>query len=72
MKIVFTNHAKYRIMKRGISAVLVKNVIKNPDSQSLSENGMMVVRKSIERKVIEVVYKVDRSNYVIITAYYGN
>ena len=72
MKIIFTNHAKYRIMERGISVLLIKSVLKNSDSQIIDQYGMMIVRKIIGEKVIEVVYKISGSNYIIITAYYGN
>lgn len=70
MNIVFTNHSKYRINERKISITNLKAAIKNPDSRKVDEYGMIVVKKNFGRKSLEVVYKVQSNNFVIITAYY--
>ncbi len=50
MKIVFTNHAKYRLEERKISVENVKSVIKNSTSQKSDKYGMIVSRKIIDKK----------------------
>ena len=70
MNIIFTNHAKYRINERKVSIVNVRQTVKNPDSKKIDEYGMMVVTKRFGRKSLEVVYKVQGNNIVVITAYY--
>lgn len=70
MNIVFTNHAKYRLNERKISATDVKQVIKNLSSKRADEYGMIVISKSFGKRSLEVVYKVDGNKIIIITAYY--
>jgi len=70
MNIIFTNHAKYRINERKISVILVRQVVKNPDKKKLDEYGMIVVTKQFGKKSLEVVYKIQGNNIIVITAYY--
>ena len=70
MKIVFTNHAKYRINERKILIFDIKLTIKNPDKKNVDSHGMIIVNKRFGRKSLEVVYKIRGSNFVVITSYY--
>ncbi len=72
MEILFTHHAKYRIMERKIPVLNIRQTIKHPDSQSVNEYDMMVVRKKINRKLLVVVYRISGSKKIVITAYYEN
>jgi hypothetical protein len=72
MKITFTHHAQFRIMERGISALDVAKVLKNPDSQKMDVYGMMTVRKMVGKKTLEVIYRLSGKTHIIITAYYEN
>jgi hypothetical protein len=72
MEISFTHHAKYRIMERNISVLSVRQTIKHPDSQRTDEYGMMIARKKIGEKLLEVVYRIERNKQIVITAYYEN
>ncbi len=72
MEISFTHHAKYRIMERNISVLNVRQTIKHPDSQRIDEYGMIVARKKIAGKLLEVVYRIKGSKRIVITAYYEN
>ena len=72
MKFVFTNHAKYRVYERKIPLRKIKEVVINPDRQRVDEDDMIVVRKKFRIKVLEVVYKIVKNKFVIITAYYEN
>jgi hypothetical protein len=72
MKFVLTNHAKYRILERGVSVSEIKIVIKNPDRQKSDKYGMLVARKRVNNKTLEVVFKIQGNSYIIITAYYEN
>lgn len=71
MKIIFTNHAKYRLMERDISVEVVKQVVKF-GMQKRNKYGMLLSRKVMGKKTAEVVYKMQGVNYIIITAYYEN
>ena len=72
MNIVFSNHAKYRINERKISVFSIRQTIKNPSSKRIDEYGMIIVRKNFSKKLLEVVYKLHKSDIFIITAYYAN
>ena len=68
MKIVFTSHAKYRLMERGISFADVRTALLNR-RLARNEVQMFKTRKKIGDKNIEIVYKIDKNVIVVITAY---
>lgn len=71
MKFKFTHHAQYRIEKRGISTLDIRNVIQNPDYSRVEQNGIIMCLKSIKRKgKITVVYRELKNQYLIVTAYH--
>lgn len=70
MKIIFTDHAKERMLQRGIKASYVKNAIKNPTSVLPSFPPTKKIQKITRGKTLEIVYKTNFSAYVIITVYY--
>jgi hypothetical protein len=72
IKIVFTNHAKYRLNERGISVLDVRKAIREPDSKKSEQYDMIVIKKRFGRKVLEVVCKLKRNECLVITAYYEN
>jgi hypothetical protein len=68
MEIVFTEHAKERMKKRGITEDEVIQAIKNPDNTK-KQGGNYYVQKNIGRAKIEVAYEKDK--YIkVITIYY--
>ncbi len=70
MKIVFTNHAKCRIMERQISVQNVRQTIKNPDSRKEDVYGMITTRKVFGKRTLEIIYRVSGNTVIIITTYY--
>lgn len=72
MLFLFTDHAKYRIEERGISIDRIKQTIKMPERQLIENHGMIVVKKKFGKKTLEVVYKIAKNKFIIITAYYEN
>ncbi len=68
MKIIFTEHVKYRMKKRHITEEEIINAIKYPD-KTTKKKGKYIIKKNIGRANIEVVYEKDK--YIkIITVYY--
>lgn len=57
-------------MERNISADDIKAVIREPDESHLLPNGAVKCSKRIGKNTLVVVYARDRSEYVIITAYF--
>lgn len=68
MKFKVTNHAKYRLLERGISLAKIKQVILKPEKIAINDDGSY----KVTRDNLLVVYKKVKGVYVIITAYYGN
>ena len=72
MKIIFTHHAKYRLMERSIYVNDIKQTIKYPDQCQIGSNGKILARKNINGKILEAVYKIRGNSYIVITIYYEN
>lgn len=70
MKLRFTHHSQFRINERGISIEEIKLVIKHPDFSDTAFGDKTKVNKEIEGKILEIVYKKDGNDIVIITAYH--
>ena len=68
MKIIFTEHAKDRMKRRGMSEEEIIYAIKN-SNKTLKIGGKYYAQKDIGRAKIEVVYMKDK--YIkIITIYH--
>ena len=70
MKIIFTNHAKFRIQERKIKFSDVKSVIVDYDKIVKMFDDKVVAKKVFESYELEVVYKKNRNIIIVITAYY--
>lgn len=70
MKLKFTNHVKYRLLERGISAVDIKSVLKSPDYDEPTFGNKRKIGKLLGEKTLEVIYFHDKSDIIIVTAYY--
>jgi len=71
MEIRFTNHAKYRILERGIKMTNIRSAIKNPDYYDYVFDDKMLVRKSIGKKTLEIIYTKNKNKILVITVYYS-
>lgn len=65
MTIIYTDHAKERMLIRGISEKMVEEALSSPDKQG-EERGRKVVFKNLETGIIKVVY-VQEQLFIIIT-----
>ena len=65
-------HTETNLMLREIDFLRVQSVIKSPDREEQVHQGRMKARKLFEdKKEVEVIYKKQSKNQVIvITAYY--
>ena len=71
MKFKFTDHAQYRMYKREISTLDIKDIINHPDFSRIEDDDTIVAIKNISNKgKIGVVYKKIKSKYLILTIYY--
>lgn len=68
MEIVFTEHVRFRLKKRGITEDEVINTVKYPE-RTYKEEEEYYAQKDIGRGKIEVVY--EKEKYIkIITVYW--
>ena len=67
--IIFTKHAKDRMKERGILKRDIEKVLLNPDKIH-RENHRIIASKTINKKILEVVYIIENSKKIILTCYY--
>ena len=70
IRIVLTNHAKQRLLERGIAEAYILRVVKDPDSTKVSFKRNLKIIKKFRSRTIEVVCTRKGDLFVIITAYY--
>ena len=69
MKIIFTNHAKYRIEKRKILEEEVIDAINYPD-KTIKRHNKYYFQKRLNRGIIEVSCEKTESLINVITVYW--
>ncbi len=67
MKLRFSSHAQIRMDERGISTDKIKEVISSPDSSVNKHSGRVESKKMIDGRTITVIYKKEKTTFVIIT-----
>ena len=69
MKIIFTNHAEHRLIKRKILKQDVLDAIKYPN-KIIKKHGKYYFQKVLRRGKIEIVCEIMEINIKIITLYW--
>lgn len=70
MNITFSDHALQRINERNIPKGDIIMAISNCDYREELTRGRQLVRKTIVNNVLEVIFVIEPSQIVVITAYY--
>jgi len=70
MDIVFTDHAKTRILQRNISEAEIKSVIDDPNTLQETFKQRLAARKKTSGGTLEVIYKESEGRFIIITSYW--
>ena len=70
--IILTDHAKYRLLERGISAHEVKKIAKNGQTIKVEANGIMIKMGMYNDQQLSVVIKKYSNKIIILTLYYEN
>lgn len=70
MPVVFSDHAKLQLRKRGISQRSVLETIKNPEEESKSYKERRLRRKVFGGKILQVITITEGSRITVISAYY--
>lgn len=70
MKIVFTDHAKKRILERSISIKYVREAITSPTLTKPSYYPTEIIQKITPKGTLEIIFKKTGTTFIIITLYY--
>lgn len=68
-KVLFIPNARERLKDRGIPKELVISILEKPDSLEERYAGRKVAQKSLNGKLIRVIYEERDDEILIITAY---
>ncbi|MBI5599058.1 MAG: DUF4258 domain-containing protein [Deltaproteobacteria bacterium] len=75
MKIIFTEHAKFEALRRGIAEDLIISVIERPQQRLMSKKGRIIAQSKYYDKIegkemlLRVVVIESAGNYKVITVY---
>ncbi|MBI2100206.1 MAG: DUF4258 domain-containing protein [Candidatus Vogelbacteria bacterium] len=66
--IYYTEHAKERMILRGITEAMVKNALRKPDEMGIGYQGKSLAFKKFSKGIIKVVFVKKKNSQVIISA----
>lgn len=66
----FTNHARIRMVERGITRDHILITIANPDELDIDDNSVKTARKFIDDRKLVVVFTEKNEIFLIITVYW--
>jgi hypothetical protein len=67
MRLVYTAHAKKRMLERGISEEDVELVLSLPEYVNDARMGALVASKRINGKVMRIIYNLEGNMIIVIT-----
>ena len=70
MKIIFTKHARKRLMERLISVEHIYLILEKPDIVNRTFDNKFMAKKEFPNGAIEVVFTRERDKITVITVYY--
>jgi len=70
MKVIFTDHTKFRLLERNIPVSFIKQAIGNPDFEKLTFGNRTQIRKKFGDKVLEIIYVKYPQKIIVITLYF--
>lgn len=69
MSIIFSEHAKRQLKRRGISLKLARDIVVKPDKIDSSFRNRKLRSRTVRGKLIEIITKTEGSRITIITGY---
>ena len=67
MRIIYTIHARKRMLERGIGEKEVELTLSNPDFVEESLNKTLVASKKIGERILKIIYSLQDNKIIIIT-----
>ena len=70
MSFIYTKHSKVRIKQRNLKSQQIEETIIEPDKVTSSFKGRLITQKNFSGETLEVIFKKQGNNVIIITAYW--
>jgi len=70
MEIIFSRHAKLKILQRKISEKFITKTIKNPDFETPSYNFRTELFKNFGKNFLKVIVRKEGDKIVVITTHW--
>jgi len=67
---VYTSHAEQRIEQRNLSVAQIEETVLQPDKVFAGFKQRMLARRDFSGNILEVIYRRQEDNIIIITAYW--
>ena len=69
MEIIYTLHAKMRMLERIINEKEIEYILSNPDFVDAGRYKTLVASKIIGDKIIKIIYILQSNKIIVITVY---
>lgn len=67
MKLIYTIHARKRMLDRGIDENQAELILSSPDSVEDGLNETLIAKKRIGERIIKIIYSLQDNKIIIIT-----
>lgn len=67
---IYTKHANLRIKQRNLLLKQIEETLISPNKILSAFRGRQIAQKTFGRQVLEVVFKKEKDNIIILTAYW--
>lgn len=67
MKIIYTLHARMRMLERFVAEKDVELILSDPDFVKEGRNKTLIASKRVDSKTIKVIYSLQGNKVIIIT-----
>jgi len=68
--LIYTNHSKIRIKQRNLKIQQIEKTVIKPDKILPSFKGRSLAQKNFSGQILEVVFRKQENNIIIIIAYW--
>jgi len=69
MRIIYTFHARTRMLERGINEKNVELILSEPDFVEEGKDKTLIASKRINERTIKIIYSLQGNKIIIITVY---
>lgn len=70
MEIIYTEHAEENITERKLEKEIIEDILRNPDQVISSRFGRQIAQRTVNGKLLRVIYEQQSNIYIVVTAYF--